>query len=94
MRTLIAIVATLFLPDLATAQKIVSFPTEDGGVVFADVYGSGDRAMDAPLKLDVLAAVRYLRARGAKNVSAVGSSMGGAAAGDASVASRPGEIDR
>ena len=45
MRTLIAIVAELFLSDIATAQKTVSFPTEDGGVVFADVYGTGERAV-------------------------------------------------
>ena len=123
------------------AQTTVSFPTEDGGVVFADVYGAGERAvvlahggrfdkeswapqaralqaagfealaldfrgygkshgpgdkdpMDAPLELDVLAAVRYLHKAGAKSVSIVGGSMGGAAAGDASIDSRPGEIDR
>lgn len=50
--------------------------------------------MDAPLQLDVLAAVQYLRDHGAKNVSIVGGSMGGSAAGDASILSRPGEIDR
>ena len=50
--------------------------------------------MSAPLHLDVLAAVRYLRKTGAKSVSVVGGSMGGGAAGDASIASRPGEIDR
>jgi len=50
--------------------------------------------MDAPLHLDVLAAVRYLRKAGAKSVSVVGGSMGAGAAGDASIASRPGEIDR
>jgi len=141
MRTLIAIVAALFLPHFATAQRTISFPTEDGGVVFADLYGKGDRAIvlahggpfnkeswakqaerlaaagfevlaldfrgygkshgpgdsdpeDAPLHLDVLAAVRYVREKGAKSVSVVGGSMGGAAAGDASIASRPGEIDR
>jgi pimeloyl-ACP methyl ester carboxylesterase len=141
MRTLLAVIAALLFSDIATAQKTVSFPTEDGGVVFADVYGTGDRAvvlahggrfnkeswakqaqilaaagfqvlaldfrgygkstgpgqsapMDAPLKFDVLAAVRYLRAKGAKSVSIVGGSMGGGAAGDASIASRPGEIDR
>ena len=43
--------------------------------------------------LDVLAAVRYLREKGAKNVSVVGASMGGDAAADA-VAAAPGEIDR
>lgn len=43
---------------------------------------------------DVLAAVRYLKAHGAKTVSVVGGSFGGAAAGDASIKSTPGEIDR
>ena len=57
--------------------------------------GPGDSdPMDAPLHLDVLAAVRYLHKTGAKSVSVVGGSMGGSAAGDASIASRPGEIDR
>jgi pimeloyl-ACP methyl ester carboxylesterase len=50
--------------------------------------------MDAPLHLDILAAVRYLRKAGAKSVSIVGGSMGGSAAGDASIASQPGEIDK
>jgi pimeloyl-ACP methyl ester carboxylesterase len=50
--------------------------------------------MSAPLHLDVLAAVRYLRANGAKSVSVVGGSMGGGAAGDASIAAKPGAIDR
>jgi dienelactone hydrolase len=50
--------------------------------------------MDAPLHLDVLAAVRYLRKAGVKSVSVVGGSMGAGAAGDASIASQPGEIDR
>jgi esterase/lipase len=44
--------------------------------------------------MDVMAAVRYLHAHGAKSVSIVGGSMGGAAAGDASILSKPGEIDR
>ena len=43
--------------------------------------------------LDVLAAVRYLREKGAKNVSVVGASMGGDAAAEA-MATAPGEIDR
>lgn len=131
----------LLLSQSSAAQKLVSFPTEDGGVVFADVYGSGSRAvvlahggrfnkeswakqaealtgagfqvlaldfrgygksqgpgdsdpMDAPLYLDVLAAVRYLRANGATSVSIIGGSMGGSAAGDASIVSKPGEIER
>src|SRR5580700_10524302 len=131
----------LLLAGGSAAQMAVSFPTEDGGVVYADVYGEADRGivlahggrfnkeswekqsrtfasagfrvlafdfrgygkshgpgdsapMSAPLQLDVLAAVRYLRKTGAKAVSVVGGSMGGGAAGDASIASQPGEIDR
>ena len=140
MRRLILIVAALLLSGDAAAQATVSFPTDDGGVIYADVYGEGDRGvvlahggrfnkeswekqaralaaakfrvlaldyrgygksrgpgqsdpMSAPLELDVLAAVRYLRKTGAKSVSVVGGSMGGGAAGDASIASQPGEID-
>ncbi len=141
MRSFIAIVAALLFAGAACAQTTVSFPTEDGGVVFADLYGSAERAVvlahggrfnkeswapqarrlvaagfevlaidfrgygkshgpgdkdpeDAPLEKDVLAAVRYLHSAGAKSVSIVGGSMGGGAAGDASIESRPGEIDR
>jgi pimeloyl-ACP methyl ester carboxylesterase len=50
--------------------------------------------LGAPLHLDVLAAVRYLRKAGARTVSVVGGSMGGGAAGDASIEAEPGEIDR
>jgi pimeloyl-ACP methyl ester carboxylesterase len=57
--------------------------------------GPGDSdPMSAPLHLDVLAAVRYLRKSGAKTISVVGASMGGGAAGDASIQSEPGEINR
>jgi len=141
VRTLIALMAVLLLAGATAAQKTVSFPTEDRGLVYADVYGEGVRGvvlahggrfnkesweqqartlasagfqvlaidfrgygkskgpgdahpMDAPLHLDVLAAVRYLRETGAKSVSIVGGSMGAGAAGDASIASRPGQIDR
>jgi pimeloyl-ACP methyl ester carboxylesterase len=141
VRKLIPIIVALLFAGRATAQTTVSFPTEDGGVVYADIYGEGDRAvvlvhggqfnkeswqkqaralaelkfrvlaldlrgygkshgpgdsapMDAPIYQDVLAAVRYLRKSGAKTVSVVGASMGGWAAGDASIASKPGEIDR
>jgi dienelactone hydrolase len=120
------------------AQDLVSFSTDDGGVVFADVYGSGDQAVvlahggrfdrtswteqaralaDAGYRalaidfrgrgrsrvgpdsspddfyLDVLAAVRWLRAEGATTVSVVGASFGGGAAARAAVEARPGEID-
>jgi pimeloyl-ACP methyl ester carboxylesterase len=133
--------AALFFSDAVNAQKTVSFPTEDGGVVYADIYGTGDGGVvlahggrfnkeswarqaqtlvaagfrvlafdfrgygksrgpgqsdvfSAPLHLDVLAAVRYLRKTGAKTVSVVGGSLGAGAAGDASIASQPGEIAR
>lgn len=48
----------------------------------------------APLHLDVLAAVRYLREKGAKTVSVMGGSLGGGAAGDAVAHAKPGEIAR
>jgi len=38
--------------------------------------------------------VRYLKSKGAKKVSVVGGSYGGASAGDASIQGEPGEIDR
>jgi pimeloyl-ACP methyl ester carboxylesterase len=132
---------TLVLTMGAAAQQSISFPTEDGGRVCADLYGQGTRAVvlahggrfnkeswrpqakalvpggfrvlaidfrgfgcstgpgqadfdNAPFENDVLAAVRYLRAHGARTVSVVGGSFGGSAAGDASIKSAPGEIDR
>ncbi|HEY9139824.1 MAG TPA: alpha/beta fold hydrolase [Bryobacteraceae bacterium] len=133
--------ATLLVTGIGAAQEHVSFATEDGGLVYADVYGEGDRGvvlahggqfnkeswekqartlaaagfralaidfrgygqsrgpgqadpLSAPLHWDVLAAVRYLRKTGAKTVSVVGASMGGAAAADTSIEAQPGEIDR
>ena len=57
--------------------------------------GPGQADFDnAPFENDVLAAVRYLKAQGAKTVSVVGGSFGGGAAGDASIKSVRGEIDR
>ena len=123
------------------AQEAVSFATDDGGEVCADLYGQGSNAVvlahggrftkeswrdqagplvsagfrvlaidfrgfgcskgpgqkdfdTAPFEKDVLAAVHYLKAHGAKAVSVVGGSFGGAAAGDASIKSLPGEIER
>jgi len=119
----------------------VTFSTEDGAIIDADLYGQGDRGVvlahggrftkeswqpqaqklartgyrvlafdfrgfgkshgpgdsdmfTAPMHLDVLGAVRYLRGNGAKIVSVVGGSFGGTAAADASITSKPGEIDR
>src|SRR4029077_318379 len=119
----------------------ISFSTEDGGLIYADLYGNSDRGLvlahggrftkeswqpqaqslakagfqvlafdfrgfgkshgpgdsdmfTAPVQLDVLAAVRYLRSKGAKTVAVMGGSFGGAAAADASIAARPGEINQ
>jgi len=138
---LLLLIVTFLLAISAAAQEHVSFATEDGGSVYADLYGNGDRGVvlahggpfnkeswapqarilaaagfrvlaidfrgygqstgpgqadpdSAPFHLDVLAAVRYLRRTGAKTVAVVGGSMGGGAAGDASITSKPGEIDR
>ena len=44
MRALIAFILALPLASVAAAQKPVSFPTEDGGVVCADVYGEAHQA--------------------------------------------------
>jgi pimeloyl-ACP methyl ester carboxylesterase len=135
-----AVLATLLLPGFAVAQEHVSFPTPDGGVVYADFYGKGERGVvlahggrfkkeswekqapvlvkaglrvlaidfrgrgqshgpqsksgDDGVEYDVLGAVRYLRATGAKTVSVVGASFGGEAAADASIDAEPGEIAR
>jgi pimeloyl-ACP methyl ester carboxylesterase len=57
--------------------------------------GPGQSDFDnAPFENDVLASVRYLKAHGAKFVSVIGGSFGGGAAGDASIKSAQGEIDR
>jgi len=44
-RTLLIFIATTLLAPGAVAQKTVSFATDDGGVIFADLYGSGERAV-------------------------------------------------
>jgi esterase/lipase len=54
--------------------------------------GQGD-IFTAPLHLDVLAAVHYLRTTGATTVSAIGGSLGGGAAAAAAIA-EPGAMDR
>ena len=45
MRILDAAMAAIVLAPLAVPQERVSFPTEDGGIVYADVYGTGDRGV-------------------------------------------------
>jgi len=49
--------------------------------------------MRAPLELDALAAVRYLRSNGAKSVAIVGGSLGGRAGANAAALAKPGEIE-
>lgn len=62
---------------------------------FGGSHGPGEKDFDhAPFALDVLAAVDYLRSHGARTVAVVGGSFGGSAAGDASILSPPGKIDR
>src|SRR6185312_648889 len=57
--------------------------------------GPGQADFDhAPFENDVIAAVHYLKVHDAKTVSVIGGSFGGGAAGDASIKSAPGEIDR
>ena len=39
------ILATVALTGLAVAQQHVSFPTQDGGIVYADLYGKSERGV-------------------------------------------------
>jgi pimeloyl-ACP methyl ester carboxylesterase len=133
---ILLVLITLALGTRLTEPQAVSFPTQDGGIVHADLYGKGERAVvlahggrftkeswkdqvpvlvkagfrvlaidfrgrgqsgggpEDGVRYDVLAAVRYLRERGARTVSIVGASFGGGAAAEASVEAKPGEIDR
>lgn len=62
---------------------------------FGESHRPGDSDMyTAPMHLDVLGAVRYLRSHGAKTVAVIGASFGASAAADASIVSSPGEINR
>lgn len=136
-----ALLAGIAVASLAPAQQSVSFSTQDGGRIYANLLGSGTRGVvlahggqfrkeswatqartlgaggfrvlaidfrgfgksrgpgqadfdNAPFHEDVLAAVHYLKAHGARTVSVVGGSFGGSAAGDASIQAARGEIDR
>ena len=135
------ILGVLSITMLFAGPEEVSFPTQDGGVVYADLYGTGDRGVvlahgarfdkaswkdqatqlaskgfrvaaidfrgygksrggpksQSPqdeMYLDVLAAVDYLRAHGAKTIAVIGASMGGRASANAVVKGGPGNIDR
>ena len=33
------------MAELSAARKYVSFPTPDGGLIYADLYGAGDRGV-------------------------------------------------
>ena len=124
-----------------TAPEHLSLTAADGAVIYADLYGAGDRGVvlahggqfnkaswqlqaeqlaragfrviafdfrgfgqsrgpgdsdmySAPMRLDVLAAVDYLRTKGAKSVAVVGASFGGGAAVDACITSPAGAIQR
>lgn len=52
-------------------------------------HGTGKDA----LYEDLLAAIRYLRDQGARRISVIGGSMGGGAAAEVAVRSKPGDID-
>jgi hypothetical protein len=41
----VLLIAALLAAHVALAQTTVSFRTEDGAVIFADLYGSGDKAV-------------------------------------------------
>ena len=45
MRPFQAIVATLLLTGIAAGQEQVTFPTGDGGLIHADLYGKGGRGV-------------------------------------------------
>jgi pimeloyl-ACP methyl ester carboxylesterase len=138
---LAALFTLTLIGGTARAQQAVTFPTSDGGLIHADVYGAGGRAVvlahggrfnkdswrdqamalvaahyrvlafdfrgigqsrgpgqsdleTAPLQLDVLAAIDYLRRNGAGSIDVIGASMGGSAAADAVIASPPGLVRR
>src|SRR5258705_761438 len=45
MRAFSVTLVTLVLAAVSYGQKAVSFPTADGGVVSADLYGAGERGV-------------------------------------------------
>jgi pimeloyl-ACP methyl ester carboxylesterase len=62
---------------------------------FGQSQGPGQSDLDtAPLKLDVIAAIAYLRQHGAQTIDVIGASMGGGAAGAAIIGSPAGLVHR
>ena len=45
MYILRALSLTLLLAGLSATPEQVSFPTQDGGIVYADMYGKGERGV-------------------------------------------------
>jgi hypothetical protein len=45
MPALILLVVFLVSGSIAAAQETVSFPTQDGGLIYAHLYGAGERAV-------------------------------------------------
>jgi len=45
MTSLFAILTAAALTAVAAAQQEVSFPTQDGGLIYADMYGKGNRGV-------------------------------------------------
>jgi hypothetical protein len=41
------LIGTVLVTPIAIAQKTVSFHTDDGGVIFADLYSAGERFVPA-----------------------------------------------
>jgi pimeloyl-ACP methyl ester carboxylesterase len=81
------------------ARQAEAFAAAGFRVLAFDFRGYGESRgpgqadpLSAPLELDVLAAVEYLRESGAKSVAIVGGSMGGSAGANAAVLAEPGAV--
>jgi pimeloyl-ACP methyl ester carboxylesterase len=45
VRIVFGFVVMLLLAGIGRGQTMASFPTEDGGMIYADVYGQGERGL-------------------------------------------------
>jgi len=45
MRICQVLIAVLAISEISAAQELVSFPTTDGGLIYADLYGEGDHGV-------------------------------------------------